>query len=1248
MLKSFVQALRAAGLEPDGDDLADILWLADQITPRRIPAALAQPEVGAPAGLRQPAPETQPPTDPSPAPAAPARPTGPAAAPAAAGLYIAPERAAGGEGLVYRARGAAALPGKLAIGRALRPLLRRVPSANHFVLDVEATVERIADTGQWLPVMRPDRTRWLELDVIVDEWPSMALWRGLIRELLALLENLGAFRSVQVWSFWTAAEGKSVELHTGYGAAAAGLRPRPRGELVSIRGNRIVLLLSDCVSPAWYNGVMGQALADWCRSEMVALVQMLPYIHWRRTGLVNAAPLYLRAAAPGQPNRSLRWRRAPGWLGPLPKGLPLPTLGLETGLLGAWAQAAAGRNNIWVPGVMLPLDDALEQRRRARLAAANPAVQKTAQQLVEAYRKSASPPAWRLGCLLAATPALSLPVMRVVQSRMLPDSGPDHLAEFFLSGLIQRQSPSDSTAEVVRFEFLPGVRDELLAGLRRGEAADVFEQVTSFVNKDTGRSVEFSALLADPARAGSAGLSPEAAPFAGVAAGILRRLGGEYARLADQLEQRPAETPVEASTAPARPEQAATSGEPLAQEAASEASPEAAQAVSPVPTGPLQLRVLGGPPPRPVKAAKIQPRPARPAQDLLIPLEGQVISLGRMGTPPLAFAGVSNYHAALVLKDEGYVLSPDELEPEGFVSNTQLLRSGAQVRLPAAIRPNDTIFLGELELRVEARLEKKQPDPTRKWLVATRPGISANLRAGPGTNHPIISSVPAGAALELVAVTPDLPSRLAGQIAWLRVRTTSQVEGFISISNVAGLQEGAEIGPVYYILTNGLDFIIKGQPGASPVQQGAGASWQFEECLDPTSGLVFRVPFTNLNPDQPMEVAYRLPAALQTGVYRVECLVPDKDHLKAPTQFSLQSADGEQKASLVIHPANSPDAWLSLGEFALAATDLFVQTPVGTASTILAHSPLRLAWRSPLPAGPQLNAYEIDRLNEVYNLAGQASAAWQMLHWFNQFQLLIDAPLSKALRANSLAGFGTHLSNLDHLKESYPQMFDERAIPETKELIIQIRTQLEKAGEMNNMELFRDIVAQIEGSRIRREENLAANNAYDSVRWLVSKWLPELKSILEPDQSPNMNKIPTPSAGQLHDLGYLVDENLARFDEARTNAPNHYAKIHEDLVRLRAYVNQTPDLRIFKDCWSGISSAASQLAWDPESMSRLNQLASNLERSIASYHPPAIFTNFEALELELLQRIASELSPSVSLLSNLSFTLGQALQPPPP
>src|SRR5579884_2297954 len=71
---------------------------------------------------------------------------------------------------LFRSPAASALPGSLNIARALRPLMRRIPSSTSFMIDELATANRIAEAqrGVWSPVLKPAPMRWLEIALVVD------------------------------------------------------------------------------------------------------------------------------------------------------------------------------------------------------------------------------------------------------------------------------------------------------------------------------------------------------------------------------------------------------------------------------------------------------------------------------------------------------------------------------------------------------------------------------------------------------------------------------------------------------------------------------------------------------------------------------------------------------------------------------------------------------------------------------------------------------------------------------------------------------------------------------------------------------------------------------------------------------------------------------------------------------------------------------------------------------------------------
>ncbi|MFD0427491.1 SAV_2336 N-terminal domain-related protein [Streptomyces zhihengii] len=183
-----------------------------------------------------------------------------------------------------------ALPHRHRLARSLRPLTRRAPSPDRTELDEEATVQHIADTALWLPVLRPAPSRWLDLALVVDDSTSMLIWQETVQEFLSVLVSVGAFRSVQHWILPTeevAAQGLVLRSPAGLDHNHSPM------EIVDPTGRRVVLVLSDCISPAWSDGTVLQLLRAWGRTGPVALVQSLPRGLWERSGLaLQAVRLY--------------------------------------------------------------------------------------------------------------------------------------------------------------------------------------------------------------------------------------------------------------------------------------------------------------------------------------------------------------------------------------------------------------------------------------------------------------------------------------------------------------------------------------------------------------------------------------------------------------------------------------------------------------------------------------------------------------------------------------------------------------------------------------------------------------------------------------------------------------------------------------------------------------------------------------------------------------------------------------------
>ncbi|AEW93932.1 MULTISPECIES: tetratricopeptide repeat protein [Streptomycetaceae] len=512
MIDRLSAALERAGVELSTQELLDVLWLA--VRTGGAPAGTGEPPAGpAPAATARP---PRPPAD----AAEPEPPAGSEAAdparPADPGLYApGPRPPRGGRTAVtVQVRGVRALTRAHRLGRALRPLRQWSPSPRLVRLDESASADRIAETGLPDVVLRPEREHRLSLTLIVDDGPSMVLWRQLAAELRAILERLGAFRQLRI-----------LGLDTG-DAAAPVLRARPfapaaprrtPGSVVGQEGRTVVLVLSDGVGPAWRSGAVQRWLARWARRVPVAVVQPLPPRMWPAPAMA-AERLLLAAERPVAANRCLTIHHPllpSGLLAPY-EGVPVPLLELAEEQLAAWAGLAAGdRGSAALPVLLLPAHPP------PPVPVPDPPHRAPGERLRH-FRESASPEGQRLAGRLAAVHPLTLPVMRLIHHAGRQDPGgadrfhPAQLAEVFLGGLLRRAEGAGGT-----YEFQPGVADLLLDTVRTDEALGTVELVTAYLTRRRGDGPEFRARVHGP---GGTAVTDDARPFAAASPQLLYRL----------------------------------------------------------------------------------------------------------------------------------------------------------------------------------------------------------------------------------------------------------------------------------------------------------------------------------------------------------------------------------------------------------------------------------------------------------------------------------------------------------------------------------------------------------------------------------------------------------------------------------------------------------------------------------------------------------------------------------------------------
>ena len=456
---------------------------------------------------------------------------------------------------------AIALRNRREIAKALRPLMRKVPSKTLLEIDEEATVTQIAENQTWSPVVQPAPERWLELAIVIEVTSLLAVWQETIDEFKHLMEHHGAFRDVRTWQLKITTGQPQLFLQTVMGLTG---KPRSPKELLDVGGRRLVLLLSDCTSRAWRSGQIPQIMEQWSRSNPVTIVQLLPEQYWDRSALGAGYLVGLRSRLPGALSRDwsvegLSRRRRQRLRG----GLKVPVVTMRPEPMAGWSEAMAAQGEQLTTGIILDLKSVLTAEDLVQ-GTAQPL---TAKQLVLQFRGTASQQAQELADIMAVLP-VNWSVIRLIQKNYFdqdcatPETGALPLAEIVLSGLLkplpgngQMSDPNPKT----RYDFVEGVREVLQSAIPISEAKDVSEtiaravfkrlpedvkkrvqdavdQVSADIARRYGESMRyFQAFLIPNLDWGEAN-AEEIFRFAEVTEKLLRRWGGDYAELADDLK----------------------------------------------------------------------------------------------------------------------------------------------------------------------------------------------------------------------------------------------------------------------------------------------------------------------------------------------------------------------------------------------------------------------------------------------------------------------------------------------------------------------------------------------------------------------------------------------------------------------------------------------------------------------------------------------------------------------------------------
>ncbi|GAA3009592.1 FxSxx-COOH system tetratricopeptide repeat protein [Streptosporangium longisporum] len=498
-------------------EAAELLWLAALVT------AHAMDEEGFPASR---SPSSQPP---SPA-ADPVRATGDTAGPsptAAADMPFGavtspspPGPSIGGSDPGESGRLLVTGPRRRDLPRAMRAFRALVDSPfGEPELDEEATADQAAYDDLWLPVVRPPRERRLSLDIVIDDSRFALLQRETAETFAAAFEDVAAFRLIHRHLLDTdRADTNALRLRTGPHDRTG----RPATVLSAPGGNgrRLIVVLTDGVGDAWHNGAAHRLLAHWGGHSAVCVVHLLPARLWERTGIT---PVRVELRAPGVAAATGDYHASP------PSGtVPTPVIGTTRAQVTMWAGFVMGRLARWRAAVVpCPSDE--DERPE-------PDDQRTdlsAEERVRVFRLRASSNAFELAVHLASVPLVSS-VMRLVQRRLVPEATEADLAELLGSGLIRRVNASAGPFDIP-YDFLDGVREELLRAGRRSDTAQVLLTAFEHLGPEMSELRVLYEVVVSPSGTRVPDLPPDLEPIVRPVASALEAMAGPYSAPARSL-----------------------------------------------------------------------------------------------------------------------------------------------------------------------------------------------------------------------------------------------------------------------------------------------------------------------------------------------------------------------------------------------------------------------------------------------------------------------------------------------------------------------------------------------------------------------------------------------------------------------------------------------------------------------------------------------------------------------------------------
>lgn len=389
-----------------------------------------------------------------------------------------------------RTASASPLPEARALAKHMRRLRKPILNPRVLKLDEAASIEASVCAERRWPVLGYGRERWLSLDLLIEQNTSMAIWQDSLRAFEKLCQRVGAFRDVRLWYF----DPGTRSISTRDGAPA-----RPLRVLKQSQGRSLIWFAGNLAHTAWHQPDLLADLSMLARQQIVAVLQLLPERLWERSKLARLPQsqwCYFGSRQAGSPNQRYIAEPQDAWpLAPeRSTTLKLPMLSFEPLLMQAYANFLRAPSATLMPGLWIDrCSISAPNQNNVTNVAAQPAInikppEEEVLRRLQQFKRHASDGAKNLLQLLWAMP-LWLPLIRLVQRKLLPQTGNAELAEVLHSGLLFRINQTDHSGEALRFNFFDPVRLVLKADSTLHDTLDVKHLISVELTRRFGSDV---------------------------------------------------------------------------------------------------------------------------------------------------------------------------------------------------------------------------------------------------------------------------------------------------------------------------------------------------------------------------------------------------------------------------------------------------------------------------------------------------------------------------------------------------------------------------------------------------------------------------------------------------------------------------------------------------------------------------------------------------------------------------------------